>query len=64
VARQRTLRAITPRTCDLCADERLVLVESRWERRGLARLDPRWRPDAVTYDLCRRCGAKYRVERA
>lgn len=51
---------MTAQPCQLCGAATTV-TESRAVRRGLALLDPRWRPEVRVYELCAECGAKHDV---
>ena len=58
---ERTRRqvGVSEAACGVCGTSPLLVMESRRKRRGLALLDPRWRPHRRTYELCTTCGCRY-----
>ena len=61
---QRRTRRIGPidKACDICGHAGLVLTESRAVRRGAALLNPAWKAQPRSYELCPHCGVRYRLE--
>lgn len=50
------------KTCDICGHVGLRLVETHSVRRGAALLNPGFKADRHSYELCGGCGVRYRVK--